>query len=122
MGSLARVLWFCGGLAAASVPSFAVADDWQVTRSEFDPRVIAPMKAELRRKPEDLSHLRRLMGLYKRNSTLDKLAAELLSQAEKSNAGADYFLVAQFERERGRLDEAAKLLQLAEKREGGPDP
>ena len=124
MGFFRRALILSSGLYALSTsqPAPVQADDWQVSRSEFDPRLIAPLKAELRKRPEDQGLLRRLMGLYKRHSSLDVLAKELLAQAEKSNAGADYFLLAQFERERGRIDEAIRLTQLAGQRDGGPDP
>jgi len=117
-----RALVLSVSILAAGSPLLAVADDWQVSRSEFDPRLLGPLKAELRRRPEDLGLLRRLMGLYRRHSSLDKLGTELLGQAEKSGAGTDYFLAALFERERGRLDESIRLLELAAGRQGGPEP
>lgn len=117
---MARLALFGGSLAAA-VELPALADDWQVTRSQFDPRLLAPMKAELRKRPEDLGLLRRLMALYRKHSTLDKLGEELAAQAARSGSGADYLLAAEFERERGRPDEASKLLQQATGRPGGPD-
>ena len=107
-----------GGLI---VPAVARADDWQVSRSEFDPRIIAPLKDQLRRHPEDTALLRRLIGLYRRHSTLDKLNSELQEQAQRSGASNDYYLAAQVAKEAGQLERATQLLQQAMK-PGGVDP
>lgn len=122
MATRTRALVFFGSLIAMGPSAPVLADDWQVTRSAFDPRILAPIKAELRRHPEDRSLLRRLIDLYRKHSSLDKLGAELLAQAEKSGTGSDYLVAAEFERERGRLEEAKRLLEQAVGRPGGPDP
>lgn len=102
-------------------PVVAVADDWQVSRSEFDPRILGPIKDQLRRHPEDAALLRRLIGLYRRHSSLDKLNGELQEQAQRSGASNDYYLAAQVAKEAGQLERAAQLLQQAMK-PGGVDP
>ena len=58
----ARLVAFVAGLLALTATAVARADDWQVSRSEFDPRIIAPLKDQLRRHPEDTALLRRLIG------------------------------------------------------------
>ncbi len=103
----------------------AGADDWQVSRSEFDPRIIAALKAELRRRPEDGALLRRLLGLYRRYRSVDALVLELREVATAERAsGWDAFLVAQAERERGHLDDASRWLETARERvqSGRPGP
>ena len=108
-------------LLQLALPGSARADDWQVSRSEFDPRVINQIKDQLRRHPEDAALLRRLLGLYRRHSTLDKLNAELQEQAQRSGASNDYFLAAQAAKESGQLARATQLLEQAAK-PGGVDP
>ncbi len=103
----------------------AQADDWQVSRSDFDPRVVGALKAELRRRPEDAALLKRLVGLYRRHRSIDALVNELREQAQGDrSSGWDAFLVAQAERERGRLDEASRWLETARGRvrAGRPGP
>lgn len=117
-GTVSRLLLF-GALTAAPflyglAPGPARADDWQVTRSEFDPRLLGPLKEQVRQRPDDAAGLRRLVGLYKRHSSLEKLAQELAAQAEKSGAATDYYLCAQVARERGQLDEALRYLAAVE--------
>ena len=95
--TLARLALY-SGLSLAGLPlapSLAQADDWQVSRSEFDPRIIAALKAELHRRPEDLALLRRLLGLYRRYRSVDALVAELRESAGAERAsGWDAYLVA----------------------------
>ena len=108
----------------ASLP-VARADDWQVSRSDFDPRIIGALKAELRRRPEDAALLKRLVGLYRKHKSLDALVQELREQAESERAsGWDAFLVAHAERERGRLDDASRWFETARQRvqSGRPGP
>lgn len=107
-------------LSTARGEGTAAADDWAVTRSEFDPRLVAQLKEQLRRRPEDGALLRRLVGLYKRHSSVEKLATELVAQAERSGSANDLFLAAQVERERGQHDDAQRLLERA-MRPGGVD-
>ena len=94
------------------------ADDWQVERSEFDPRLVAQLKEQVRRNPDDSGLLRRLLGLYRRHSTLEKLQAEVASQAARSGSASDLYLTALIARERGQLDEAARLLEQATQKPG----
>lgn len=101
----------------------ARADDWQVSRSEFDPRIVGALKAELRRRPEDAALLKRLVGLYRKHKTVDALVRELAEQAEGERAsGWDAFLAAQAERERGHLDDASRWLETARQRVRGGRP
>ncbi len=93
--------------------SLVLADDWQVTRSEFDPRIVTELKEQVRRSPDDSGLFRRLTGLYRRHSSLEKLQAELAQRAERSGQATDIFLTAQVARERGQIEEAAKLLEQA---------
>jgi tetratricopeptide (TPR) repeat protein/HEAT repeat protein len=118
--TLLRIAVALGGLGAFVPPEAARGDDWAVTRSEFDPRLLGQLKEQLRRRPDDAAIFRRLVGLYRRYSSLDKLAAELTAQAERSGSGNDLYLAAQVERERGKLEEAARLLERAMK-PGGLD-
>ena len=115
---LRLVLGGLGALGGLALPTAARGDDWQVTRSEFDPRLLGQLKEQLRRRPDDAALLRRLVGLYRKHSSVDKLAAELVAQAERSGSGSDLFLAAQIERERGKSDEAARLLERAMKAGG----
>jgi tetratricopeptide (TPR) repeat protein len=83
------------GLAAvASAPRPARAqaadDDWDVKRNPFDARVIAGYKGILARNPDDASALRKLMALYTRYSSLDKLVAEYEARL-KTGKGAPRF-------------------------------
>ena len=77
-----------GWLAFALDPQVALAqaDDWSVTRSEFDPRLVAQLKEQLRRHPDDSATLKRLCGLYRRYQSLDKLLGELTAAALRSAA------------------------------------
>lgn len=99
-------------------PNPALADDWQVVRSEFDPRLIGELKEQVRRNPDDAGLLRRLCGLYRKHSSIDKLGAEVLAVAQKSGQASDLYLTALIARERGQLDEASKLLEQAVQRGG----
>lgn len=111
--SLSRALCL-GVLLLPLVPTpIALADDWQVTRSEFDPRLVADLKEQVRKSPEDGALFRRLVGLYRRHSSLDKLQAELSERAQRSGQSTDLYLTAQVARERGQWEEAGKLLEQA---------
>lgn len=122
--TLSWLLLLMWPLGPHEIPS-AQADDWQVSRSDFDPRVISALKADLRRRPEDTALLKRLLGLYRKHKTADALVSELRVQAEADRAtGWDAFLVAQAERESGRLDDASRWLETARQRvrSGRPGP
>lgn len=100
-------------LLPTMIPTRALADDWQVVRSEFDPRLIGELKEQVRKNPDDAALWKRLVGLYRRHSTLDKLQSELAAQAQKSGSATDVYLTALMARERGQLDEAARLVEQA---------
>lgn len=111
------------GLVGFPTVGAAQADDWSVSRSEFDPRVIGLLKADLRKRPEDLALLRRLMSMYRRHRTLDALGSELRETARKGTRW-DAFIVGEFERERGQIDEALAWFDQATSQGGatsGPD-
>ena len=103
----------------------ARADDWSVTRSEFDPRLLDQLKAQVYAHPEDGASFRRLVGLYKKHSSLEKLAALFQQHAESTQRPWDYYLCGQLAKERGLLDEAAQHLEkaqaLSETKKPGPD-
>jgi hypothetical protein len=100
------------------LPSPVHADDWQVVRSEFDPRLVSELKEQVRKSPDDVALLKRLCGLYRRHSTLEKLQAELGAQAARSGLASDVYLTALIARERGQLDEAARLIEQATQKGG----
>ena len=60
-----RLLVF--SLLCSVSPTQALADDWQVVRSEFDPRLIGELKDQVRRSPDDAGLLRRLCGLDRKS-------------------------------------------------------
>ena len=111
-----RLLVF--SLLCSVSPTQALADDWQVVRSEFDPRLIGELKDQVRRSPDDAGLLRRLCGLYRKHSSLEKLQAEQAAVAQKSGQASDVYLTALIAKERGQLDEASKLLEQAVQRGG----
>jgi tetratricopeptide (TPR) repeat protein len=85
----------------AASPAFA---DWEVTRSPFDARVVAQLKARLHANPHDAYSLKKLIDLYKRFRTLDALAGEL--------AGEEAAL-GELERARGNFERAARHFEAA---------
>src|SRR5579872_4103220 len=91
----------------------ALADDWQVTRLPFDQRLVASLKADLQRHPDDNKILQRLMALYRSYRSLDQLSAELAAQAERSHDPADCLIAGHVARLRGQLDEAQKRYEQA---------
>ena len=60
----------------------ARADDWAVTRSDFDPRVLARYKGMLKRNAADAHALSQLVKLYKKHRTLAALIAEYKAAAK----------------------------------------
>lgn len=102
-------------------PPPAGADDWQVTRSAFDPRVLAPLKARLASHPDDLGTLRRLISLYKTHRSVDQLQRELDERADSPAARLPDLLAAgHLRRERGQLDEARARYEQALRAVAGP--
>ena len=64
------------GSMAASRVAFAQDDDWSVKQNPFDPRIVNRYKALIEKNPNDAAALKKLVGLYAKYSTLDKLVAE----------------------------------------------
>ena len=104
-----------GWLAFALDPQVALAqaDDWSVTRSEFDPRLVSQLKEQLRRHPDDSATLKRLCGLYRRYQSLDKLLGELTAVATRSAASIDSYLAGQVAEQAGKPAEATALYEQA---------
>lgn len=104
-----------GWLAFALHPQVALAqaDDWSVTRSEFDPRLVSQLKEQLRRHPDDSATLKRLCGLYRRYQSLDKLLGELTAVATRSAASIDSYLAGQVAEQAGKPSDATALYEQA---------
>jgi tetratricopeptide (TPR) repeat protein len=97
-------------LAALPSPRTALAqDDWSVKRDPFDKRIIARYKGILAKNPNDGSALRKLIALYRRHRSLDKLIGEYESAAAKKNTFARAMVLGHLYLERG--DETAALEQ-----------
>jgi tetratricopeptide (TPR) repeat protein len=110
-------------LCVGALPSSpARADDWQVTRSAFDPRVLAPLKARLSSHPDDLGTLRRLISLYKAHRSVDQLQRELDERASSSGRPEDLLAAGHLRRERGQLDEARARYEQALAAVSSPPP
>jgi tetratricopeptide (TPR) repeat protein/HEAT repeat protein len=60
----------------------AHADDWEIRRSDFDPRIIGRYKAILARSPNDGYALNKLIGLYRKHKTVAALLAEYRTAAK----------------------------------------
>jgi tetratricopeptide (TPR) repeat protein len=72
-----RSVLFAVAVAAALSPAApARADDWEVQRNPFDPKVIAQYKAILARAPHDANAFAKLLELYTRYSSRDNLKKE----------------------------------------------
>lgn len=95
-------------LLACAAPTAHAADDWQVTRSPFDPRIIARYKQLLRKNPDDGFALGKLLQLYRRHKSLDALAAEY-----KGASGAERIVLGHIHRERGVWSEAEAAYRAA---------
>jgi tetratricopeptide (TPR) repeat protein/HEAT repeat protein len=92
-------------LALLLVASSAFAD-WEVTRSPFDPNLVARLKQQLHKNPDDEYAFKKLVDLYKKYRTLDQLVGEY----EKS---PDQIVLGHLFREKGDLDRAAQTYQAA---------
>lgn len=108
-----------GGTLLVSAPVRAQGDPWSVRRSAFDPRVVARHKAMLRRSPSDAKALAKLVGLYRKHRTLDKLVGEFRAEARaqpKSYALA--LILARLQLKAGEAE--AALGELSRAAELGP--
>jgi tetratricopeptide (TPR) repeat protein/HEAT repeat protein len=110
MRTLAVALLFCAALSAAD----ARADDWSVRRSEFDPRVVARYKSLLERSPNNSYALKRLVGLYRRHSSLKRLIAEYRARAAAApRSHALQLILGHLNRRAGKLDQAVESYRKA---------
>ncbi len=90
------------------------ADDWQVRRSAFDPRVVSRYKALLNRRPNDGYALARLISLYKKHRTIGRLIQEYKTLAEaKPRAFAYQVILGSLYRKTRRTDMAVKHYERA---------
>ncbi len=64
-------------------PATVRADDWEVQRNPFDPKVIAQYKGILARAPHDASAFAKLLELYSRYSSRDNLKKEYQQVLDK---------------------------------------
>ena len=64
------------------------ADDWEVQRNPFDPKVIAQYKGILTSSPHDVNAFAKLLELYRRYSTQDKLRAEYQAELDQESPTA----------------------------------
>nr|HEX4317116.1 tetratricopeptide repeat protein [Kofleriaceae bacterium] len=79
-----RRFLFAAILAIAVPPATVVhADDWEVQRNPFDPKVIGQYKAILARAPHDNNAFAKLLELYSRYSSRDNLKKEYQAQIDK---------------------------------------
>ncbi|MCC6746293.1 MAG: HEAT repeat domain-containing protein [Deltaproteobacteria bacterium] len=82
-------------------------DDWEVTRSPFDPRVVARYKALLARNAGDATSLSALVRLYRQHRSIAALVAEYQALARAHPASVPHQLVlAHLYRRVGRATEA----------------
>ena len=118
------LLLLLSGLAISPAVS-AQADDWQVTRTPFDPRLVARYLDLLHRNPDDGFAWSRLIELYRRHRSLQALDRELLLRAQQRSDAVWLYLAARIARERGQTDEAIRRYRDAlvfASRPGPPDP
>jgi len=90
------------------------ADDWSVTRSAFDPRLVARYKAMLRRNPTDARALSQLVSMYGKHRSLMILIKEYraLAKASPGKAGPHYIL-GRLDGRTGHWDQAAARFMVA---------
>ncbi|HEX2570972.1 MAG TPA: HEAT repeat domain-containing protein [Polyangia bacterium] len=101
------LLLLLSGLAI-SPAVHAQADDWQVTRSPFDPRLVARYLDLLHQHPDDRFAWSRLTALYRRHRSLQALDQELLGRTRQRPDAVWLYLAARVARERGQTDEAIR--------------
>jgi len=92
MRRIALLVSLAGALLAA-VPAPAAAqagDDWEVKRDPFDAKVVARYKAILAKNPHDAGALAKLLSMYRRYRTVDKLEDEYKKALDKKPADFAY--------------------------------
>jgi cellulose synthase operon protein C len=80
-------------LGTAAAPARAQDDDWSVKQNPFDPRIVNRYKALLEKNPGDTAALKKLVGLYAKYSTVDKLVAEYEAKLAKDPGNFAYALI-----------------------------
>jgi HEAT repeat protein/tetratricopeptide (TPR) repeat protein len=91
-------------------------DDWEVKQNPFDPRIVNRYKALLEKNPNDAQALKRLIGLYSKYSTLDKLIAEYEAKhAKKPDSFAFAMILGHLHRHRQEVEKALGYYEKAAK-------
>src|SRR5262245_46942926 len=92
----------------ARAPSVHAQDaDWAVKRNPFDPRIVNRYKALLEKDPNDAVALKKLVGLYQKHSSLEKLVAEYEKKREKEPQKFVFpVILGHLHRQRGDADKA----------------
>lgn len=80
-----------GTLVASSAR--AQDDDWGVRQNPFDPRIVNRYKAILEKNPSDKAALKKLIDLYTRHSSLDKLVQEYEDKLAKKPDNFAYTMI-----------------------------
>ncbi len=109
MGMLrAALLVLSAALMVGTIqPGLALAqDDWSVKRDPFDKRIVARYKRLLAKNPNDRGALDKLVKLYQRHRSVDKLVSEYEAAAAKSPAFATLVVLGHLYLDRGEADKA----------------
>ncbi len=89
-------------------------DDWAVERDPFDPRVVGRYKRLLETNPADAQALRRLVALYAKHATLERLVGEYEAVQKKSpGAFAPLVILGHLARHRGNASAAVGWYEQA---------
>ena len=89
-------------------------DDWAVERDPFDPRVVGRYKRLLETNPADAQALRRLVALYAKHATLERLVGEYEAVQKKSpGAFAPLVILGHLARHRGDASAAVGWYEQA---------
>jgi tetratricopeptide (TPR) repeat protein len=92
----------------------AWADDWAVTRSPFDKRIVARYKALLGRSPNDGYALGKLLGIYKRHSSVAALVREYQTACQRyPKSFTNQVVLGHLYRRAGQIDRAIAQYERA---------
>jgi tetratricopeptide (TPR) repeat protein len=80
-------------LGSVAAPAHAQDDDWSVKQNPFDPRIVNRYKALLEKNPNDTAALKKLVGLYAKYSTLEKLVGEYESKLAHEPGSFAYAMI-----------------------------
>lgn len=109
-------LALAGALAAGTFarPARAQDDDWSVRQNPFDPRIVNRYKALLEKNPSDKQALKKLVELYARYSTVEKLTEEYEAKlAKKPDNFAFAMILGHLFRHRGEVAKAVGYYERA---------